>query len=117
MKQNIKLLVVVALFGAAIYSMPSIGQTDAYTCIDRHPNGVEVWGCYQGEPYWNIAEYAGEQPMISGGTLYMPSRAKKPMGMGGRIVDNAVWNAKWRTEAEINRKVENKINDIMRKVF
>ena len=117
MTDKIKFAIVVVLLGAAIYSMPSIGQTDAYTCIDRQPNGVEVWGCYQGEPYWNIAEFAGEQPMVSGGTLYMPSRAKKPMGMGGRIVDNAVWNAKWRTEAEINRKVENKINDIMRKVF
>ena len=102
----------------AIWSLSaSAQQTDAYTCIERHPNGVEVWGCFNGEPYWNIAEFAGDQPMLSGGTLYMPSRARSNPGMGARIVDNAVHDLKWRTEAEVNRKVEQRINKIMDKLF
>jgi len=117
MNDKIKFAIVAALLGAAVLAMPAIGQEDAYTCIDKHPNGVTVWGCYQGEPYWDIAEYAGDVPMVSGGTLYTPSKRPKELGMGGRIVENAVWNAKWRTEAEINRKVEEGIGRALNKVF
>ena len=112
MNNTIKFAIVTVLLGAAVLAMPAIGQEDAYTCIERHPNGVEVWGCYQGEPYWHIAEYAGQAPMISGGTLYMPSRAKRPMGMGARIIDNAIRTTRWQAEAKINRKIEEKIYDI-----
>ena len=117
MNDKIKFAIVTAVLGIAIWAMPAIGQESAYSCIDRHPNGVEVWGCYQGEPYWDIAEYAGEVPMVSGGTLYTPSKRPKELGMGGRIVENAIWNAKWRTEAEINRKIERGIGRTLEKVF
>ena len=112
MKDKIKFAIVVALLGAAVLAMPAIGQEDPYTCIDRHPNGVEVWGCYQGEPYWDIAQYAGEVPMVSAGTLYMPSKAKRPMNMGERIVDNAITSFKWKVEAEANRKIDRAIYDM-----
>lgn len=98
-------------------SLPAIGQDDPYTCIERHPNGVEVWGCYQGEPYWNIAEYAGDTPLISGGTLYMPSRSKKRMGMGDRIIENAITTTQWQFESRVNRKVEERIFKTMEKIF
>ena len=102
-----------AVFGfAAAYA-----QEDASECIEKHPNGVTVWGCYEGEPYWDIAEFAGEKPMVSGGTLYTPSKRPKELGMGGRIIENAVWNAKWRTEAEINRKIERGIGNVLDKAF
>ena len=117
MTDKIKFAIVVALLGGAVLAMPAIGQEDPYTCIDRHPNGVVVWGCYQGEPYWDIAEYAGEVPMVSGGTLYTPSKRRKEPGMGGRIIENAIWNAQWRTEAEINRKIERGIGKAIDKVF
>ena len=118
MKNALKFLAFnLVLWGGVFASAAALAQEDAYTCIDRHPNGVEVWGCFNGEPYWHIAEFAGDRPMVSGGTLYMPSRAKRPMGMGGRIVDNAINDVKWRTEAEINRKVERKIGDVLNKVF
>ena len=100
-----------------LITLPVLGQEDAYTCIDKHPNGVEVWGCFEGEPYWHIAAFAGERPMISGGTLYMPSKEQKPLGMGGRIVDNAITTTKWQVEGEVNRKVEERIYEIMDKVF
>ena len=112
MKEKIQIAVIALVATIAVASMPAIGQEDAYTCIDRHPNGVEVWGCFEGEPYWSIAQFAGDRPMVSGGTLYMPSQAKRPMGMGGRIVDNAVTSAKWQFEAKVNRKVQEKLYKI-----
>lgn len=114
-----KLIISIAatVFALSFSGGASAQQTDAYTCIDRHPNGVAVWGCYNGEPYWNIAEYAGDAPMISGGTLYTPSQRKRSPGMGGRIIDNAFHDLSWRTEAEINRKVEKGINKAMDKLF
>ena len=117
MSDNVKFAIITIILAAAVLAMPAIGQEDAYTCIDKHPNGVEVWGCYDGEPYWDIAGYAGKVPMVSGGTLYTPSKRPKELGMGGRIVENAAWSAKWRTEAEINRKVESEIGRVLDKVF
>ena len=117
MNDTIKFAIVAAALGIAVLAMPAIAQEDAYTCIDRHPNGVEVWGCFDGEPYWQLAQFAGDRPMVSGGTLYMPSHARREPGMGGRIVNNAIHDAKWRTEAEINRKVERKIGDVLNKIF
>ena len=106
------------LIATLIFAPMALGQqTDAYTCIDRHPNGVAVWGCYDGEPYWNIAPFAGDRPMISGGTLYTPSQRRAEPGMGGRIVNHAFEDAKWRTEAEINRKVETSIGKALDKIF
>ena len=108
-----------ALVGALIGVWPSItmGQEASYTCADRHPNGVEVWGCYEGEPYWHIAAFGGDRPMVSGGTLYMPSKAKAEVGMGGRIVENATHNFSWQFEAEANRKVEAEIRRVIEKLF
>ena len=117
MKEKIQIAVIIIVATIAVASMPAIAQEDAYTCIDRHPNGVEVWGCFDGEPYWHIAQFAGDRPMVSGGTLYMPSQKRREPGMGGRIVNNAIHDAKWRTEAEINRKVERKIGDVLNKIF
>ena len=117
MKVKVSTLVIVAVAGLILLSTAAVAQEDAYSCIDRHPNGVEVWGCYQGEPYWNIAEFAGDRPMVSGGTLYTPSKRRGSPGMGQRIVDNAVFDAKWRTEAEINRKVEQRIGKALDKIF
>ena len=102
-----------AVFGFAAAN----AQEDASECIDKHPNGVAVWGCYEGEPYWDIAEFAGEKPMVSGGTLYMPSKHKRAPGMGGRIINNSINSASWQFEAEVNRKVEKGIYKAMDKIF
>ena len=102
-----------AVFGFAAAN----AQEAASECIDKHPNGVTVWGCYEGEPYWDIAEFAGEKPMVSGGTLYMPSKHKRAPGMGGRIINNSINSASWQFEAEVNRKVEKGIYKAMDKIF
>ena len=102
-----------AVFGFAAAN----AQEDASTCIDQHPNGVTVWGCYEGEPYWDIAEFAGEKPMVSGGTLYVPSKHKRDPGMGGRIINNTFNTASWQFEAEVNRKVQNEIYKGLNKIF
>lgn len=102
-----------AVFGFAAAN----AQEDASECIDQHPNGVTVWGCYEGEPYWDIAEFGGEKPMVSGGTLYMPSKNTQPPGMGGRIINNSIHSATWQFEAEVNRKVQNGIYKAMDKIF
>ena len=101
----------------ALVSFPVWGQESPDTCIDRHPNGVEVWGCYGGEPYWDIAEFGGDRPMVSGGPLYVPSKRKEPVGMGGRIIENAVNTTKWQFESRVNREVDETIYEIMEKVF
>ena len=101
----------------ALVSFPVWGQESPDTCIDRHPNGGEVWGCYDGEPYWDIAEFGGERPMVSGGTLYVPSKRKKEPGMTDRIIDRAVRNTKWQFESRVNNEVDKNIYKVMEKIF
>ena len=101
----------------ALVSLPVVGGE----CPDRYPvgdpNGVEVWGCYVGEPYWHIAAFGGDRPIVSSGTLFMPSKAEPELGMGGRIVNRAVDSMKWQVESNINHKVDETIYKTMKKVF
>ena len=119
MKDLIKFTIFNIVIWTAVFGFASAAhaQEDASTCIDQHPIGVTVWGCYEGEPYWDIAEFAGEKPMVSGGTLYMPSKHKRDPGMGGRIINNTFNTASWQFEAEVNRKVQNEIYKGLNKIF
>ena len=55
--------------------------------------------------------------MVSGGTLYMPSKAKREMGTGGRVITNATDTISWLFKAEVNRKVEGEIRRGLDKAF
>lgn len=92
-------------------------QVETSECPEVHGNGAEIWGCFEGQPYWQIAAFAGERPMVSGGTLYMPSRATRDPGIGERILENAAHSITWQFEAETNRKVEAEIRRVLDKVF
>ena len=115
-----KMSLIIALKGVCtlLVAAPfALSQEASYTCADRHPNGVEVWGCFEGEPYWHIAVFAGDRPLVSGGTLYMPSQQQKDPGMVGRVITNATDSFSWQFEAEVNRKVEGEIRRALDKVF
>ena len=92
-------------------------QDDASTCKQNHPDGIEVWGCFEGQPYWSISEYGGEKPMISGGTLYVPSnRVVEEPGMGGRIVSRTITQTTTVVENSITNGIDRHIYDLDKKI-
>lgn len=77
------------------------------------PQGVEIWGCYEGEAYWSIVPYGGDLPQVSGGTLFVPSKkVEKQTTMGGRIVDRAVEQTAMTVENSISNGIDRHIYDL-----
>ena len=79
--------------------------------------GDEPWGYYEGEPYWSMGPCACERPFVSGGTLFMPAKQKKPETRADRVVENAVFGAGWAIESGINNTVDRLIYDLSSKIF
>ena len=84
---------------------------------EYHANGVEIWGYYEGEAYWHITEYGGKLPMVSGGTLYVPSKKKAPKTASDRVVENATTGAATAIESGINNTIDRLIYDLSNKIF
>ena len=74
--------------GSLIASVLMIG----YSPPDALANDHEIY-YYEGEPYWYIAGYAGKVPMVSGGTLYVPTHRSAPKTAGDRVIDRVIDNA------------------------
>ena len=107
----------VAVIVIALVSLPVVGEE----CPNRYPvgdpDGVEVWGCFEGDPYWDIEVFGGDRPLVSGGTLFVPTKDEPEVGMGGRIVNRAVDSVLWQVESNINHTVDEAIYETMKKVF
>lgn len=98
----------------SVVGLVSVAEAEE-TCSG--PEGVEIWGCYEGEAYWSITPYGGDLPQVSGGTLYVPAKkVEKQTTMGGRIVDRAVDNTLQTVEGAVSNGIDRHIYDLNRKI-
>lgn len=98
--------------GFLIASVLMIG----YSPPDALANDHEIY-YYEGEPYWYVAEYAGKVPMVSGGTLYVPTHRSAPKTAGDRVIDNATTGAVTAIESGINNSIDRLIYDLSNRIF
>ncbi len=92
-----------------------LGLGIAYTS-NTMANDHEIY-YYNGEPYWYVAEYAGKEPMVSGGTLYVPTHRPAPKTAGDRVIENATTGAATAIESGINNTIDRLIYDLSSKIF
>lgn len=94
----------------SVVGLVSVAEAEE-TCSG--PEGVEIWGCYEGQAYWSIVPYGGDLPQVSGGTLFVPSKkVEKQTTMGGRIVDRAIEQTAMTVENSISNGIDRHIYDL-----
>jgi hypothetical protein len=94
----------------SVVGLVSVAEAEE-TCSG--PEGVEIWGCYEGQAYWSIVPYGGDLPQVSGGTLFVPSKkVEKQTTATGRIVDRAIEQTAQTVENSISNGIDRHIYDL-----